>query len=363
MKKRKVMLSLMLSAVMVGGILTGCGGSTVPTEENAAETQQSEETENETALAEENDAETSQVEEAAENSGEILKGGGSNIIYVITASFATPMFETEANTVKETAEALGYEVRQVSHDDDLTVQAEIIDTAIADGAAGIVLDNAGAEGSVAAVQKARDAGIPTVIIDRELASDGVAIAQLVSNNYQGAQAVAEIFVEAMGEEGKYAELLGKETETACIVRSQGFHDVIDQYDGLEMVAQETANWEQTSAYEKMGTILQANPDITGVICGNDPMALGAAAACKEAGIQAVIISVDGSNEARDAIMAGDMTATAMQEASIMASEAVHILDKYLKEGVTGYDDEKVLIDCTAITTENAAKLNNFVLSE
>lgn len=353
MKKRKMMLSLMLSAVMVGGLLTGCGNSAAPAEESTAQEPQTEET-----------AEAAPAEESAEESTEeVLKGGGSNIIYVITASFATPMFETEANAVKETAEALGYEVKQVSHDDDLTVQAEIIDTAIADGAAGIVLDNAGAEGSVAAVQKARDAGIPTVIIDRELASDGVAIAQLVSNNYQGAQAVAEIFVEAMGEKGKYAELLGKETETACTVRSQGFHDVIDQYDELEMVAQETANWEQTTAYEKMGTILQANPDITGVICGNDPMALGAAAACKEAGIQAVIISVDGSNEARDAILAGDMTATAMQEASIMASEAVNVIDKYLKEGVTGYDDEKVLIDCTAITVDNAEKLNNFVISE
>lgn len=284
------------------------------------------------------------------------------VIYVITASFATPMFETEANVVKVTAEALGYEVKQVSHDDDLTVQAEIIDTAIADGAAGIVLDNAGAEGSVAAVQKAKEAGVPTVIIDRELASDGVAIAQLVSNNYQGAQAVAEVFVEEMGEEGKYAELLGKETETACTVRSQGFHDVIDQYD-MEMVAQETANWEQTTAYEKMGTILQAHPDITGVICGNDPMALGAAAACKEAGVKAVIIAVDGSNEARDAILAGDMAATAMQQAAVQAEEAVKILDNYIKTGETGYDEEKILIDCVAITKANATKLNNFVLSE
>ena len=168
----------------------------------------------------------------------------------------------------------------------------------------------------------------------------------------------------MGEEGKYAELLGKETETACIVRSQGFHDVIDQYDGLEMVAQETANWEQTTAYEKMETMLQAHPDISGVICGNDPMALGAAAACKAAGkTDAVIISVDGSDEARDAIMAGDMTATALQQAALMAEQAVGILDDYLKTGSTGLDSEKQLIDCRAITADNAKYLKQFVYSE
>jgi ABC-type sugar transport system, periplasmic component len=301
---------------------------------------------------------------AGEKGGEWLKGGGSNTIYVITASYATPMFETEARIASETAKKLGYAVKAVSHDDDLTKQDSIIEIAIAEGAAGILLDNAGAEGSVEAVRKARAAGIPTVIIDRELATGGVAIAQLVSNNYQGAQAVAEVFVEAMGEKGQYAELLGKETETACVVRSQGFHDVIDQYDELVMVAQETANWEQTTAYAKMETILQANPKIKGVICGNDPMALGAAAACKAAGItNAIIISVDGSDEARDAIIAGDMTATALQQAALMAEQGIVMLDRYLKTGSTGADAEKVLIDCMAITADNAKYLKQFVYSE
>ena len=285
-------------------------------------------------------------------------------IYVITSSYATPLFEVEAKKVEEDAEALGYSVKAVSHDDDLTKQSQIIETAIADKAVGIVLDNAGAEGSVEAVKNAKEAGIPTVIIDRELASEGDAIAQFVSNNYQGAQAVAEVFVEDMGEEGKYAELLGKETETACTVRSQGFHDVIDQYEDLEMVAQDTANWEQTTAYDKMETMLQANPDIKGAICGNDPMALGAAAAFKAMGIEnPVIVSVDGSNEARDAIISGDMTATALQMGQEMAADAVKALDNYITTGKTGYDEEKVLVDCKVIDAKNAENLDNFVYTE
>lgn len=92
-------------------------------------------------------------------------------IYVITSSYATPLFEVEAKKVEEDAEALGYSVKAVSHDDDLTKQSQIIETAIADKAVGIVLDNAGAEGSVEAVKNAKEAGIPTVIIDRELASE------------------------------------------------------------------------------------------------------------------------------------------------------------------------------------------------
>ena len=186
------------------------------------------------------------------------------------------------------------------------------------------------------------------------------MAQIVANNYQGAKAIAEVFVEAMGEEGKYAELMGKESDTNAGVRSSAFHEVIDQYEGLEMVAQETANWEQTEGFEKMETIIQSNPDLTGVICGNDTMAMGAVAALEAAGMKDVaVIGVDGSNDARDAIKAGKMTGTALQQAALIAEMAVQQADDYLKNGSTGLD-EKQLVDCVAITKDNADKLDNFV---
>ena len=47
---------------------------------------------------------------------------------------------------------------------------------------------------------------------------------------------------------------------------------------MKMVAQQTANWSQTEAFDVMETLLQANPDVKGVIAGNDTMALGAQAA-------------------------------------------------------------------------------------
>ena len=158
-----------------------------------------------------------------------------------------------------------YEVKAVSHDDDPTKQTELFDSAIADKAAAIICDNAGADATVEAVKKAREAGIPTFLIDREINEEGVAISHIVANNYQGAKAIAEKFVEAMGEKGKYVELLGKESDTNAGVRSSAFHEVIDQYPDMEMVAKQTANWEKTEAYDKMEAMLQANPDIEGVI--------------------------------------------------------------------------------------------------
>ena len=106
------------------------------------------------------------------------------------------------------------------------------------------------------------------------------------------------------------------------------------------------------------TILQSYPKLKGVISGNDNMAVGAAAAIKAAGKTLKIIGVDGSNDARDEILAGNMTATAMQPAAQIAEMAVRQADKYLKTGSTGAS-EKQLIDCVIITKDNAKKLENF----
>lgn len=344
MKKFKRIFAAVLSSAILGICMTGCG-----------KTADKEKTDTTTG--------TTTASETQATSIAALTGGGSNIIYVITPSHSNPFFKTEAEAAEAKAKELGYEVKVVSHDDDPTKQSELFETAISEKAAAIICDNAGADATVAAVQKARDNNIPTFLIDREINESGVAISQIVANNYQGAKGVAEVFVEQMGEKGKYAELLGKESDTNAGVRSSAFHEVIDQYDELECVAVQTANWEQTQAYEKMETILQTNPDIKGVICGNDTMAMGASAAIKAAGLKdVVIIGVDGSDEVRDEIKAGNITATALQQAALIAEMAAVQADNYLKTGSTG-TDEKQLVDCLIITKENADKLSAFRYTE
>jgi erythritol transport system substrate-binding protein len=238
----------------------------------------------------------------------------------------------------------------------------MIDTAIGRGAKAIILDNAGADASVAAVKKAKDAGIPSFLIDREINATGVAVAQIVSNNYQGAQLGAQEFVKLMGEKGNYVELVGKESDTNAGIRSQGYHDVIDDYPDLKLVAKQSANWSQTEAYSKMETILQANPDIKGVISGNDTMAMGAIAALQAAGRKDVIVvGFDGSNDVRDSIKSGGIKATVLQPAYAQAQLAVEQADAYIKNKTTP-KEEKQLMDCVLVNADNADKLETFALT-
>lgn len=284
------------------------------------------------------------------------------LIAIITPSHDNPFFKAEADGAKSRAEALGYETLVLVHDDDPNKQDELFSTAVARGAKAIILDNAGAEASVAPIRRAREAGVPSFLIDREITETGVAISQIVSNNYQGAQLGAEEFVRQMGEAGPYAELVGKESDTNAGIRSSGYHDVIDQYPDLEMVARQSANWSQTEAFEKMETILQANPGIKGVISGNDTMAMGAWAALSAAGrSDVIVVGFDGSNDVRDSIIDGGIKATVLQPAYRQAEIAVEQADKYLADGSTG-QPEKQLMDCVLITAENAGQLETFSLS-
>jgi erythritol transport system substrate-binding protein len=286
-------------------------------------------------------------------------GSEKKLIAVITPSHDNPFFKAEAQAAAARARELGYDVSLNSHDDDAHKQDELIDIAIANKAAAIVLDNAGADASVAAVQKAKNAGIPCFLIDREINANGIAVSQIVSNNYQGAGLGAQEFVRLMGEKGNYIELVGRESDTNAAIRTRGYHDVLDKYESLKLAARQSANWSQTEAFQKIETMLQANRNVKGVIAGNDTMALGAAAALKTSGMEKVIVvGFDGSPDAIDSIKAGGMKATVLQPAAAIARLAVDQAHKYLATGSTGAP-EKQSIDCELVTAANADQFGVF----
>jgi len=284
---------------------------------------------------------------------------GQKLVAIITPSHENPFFKAEAESAAARAQELGYEVLVNSHDDDAHKQDELFDMAIARHAAAIVLDNAGADASVAAVRKAKAAGVPSFLIDREINANGIAVAQIVSNNYQGATLGAQEFARLMEEKGAYVELLGRESDTNAGIRTQGYHDVLDKIAGLKMVSRQSANWSQSEAFQKMETMIQGNREIKGVIAGNDTMALGASAALKAAGMEKVIVvGFDGSPDVIAAIRAGAIPATVLQPAARIARMAVDEAHQYLTSGSTGAA-EKQAIDCELVTPGNAAEFGVF----
>jgi len=282
------------------------------------------------------------------------------LMVIVVPSQDNPFFKAEADAAAARATSLGYRVRVDSHDDDAYRQDNLVDAAIASNAAAIVLDNAGADSSIAAVRRASKAGIPCFLIDREIDADGIAKAQIIADNNQGARIVAAEFARGMGPQGgEYAELLGRESDTNAQVRTAGFHAVLDKLPNLVRVAAQSANWSQSEAFQKTETILQAHQSIRGIIAGNDTMAVGAVAAVKSAGRSGIVITgFDGSPDAIASIRAGELRATTLQPAVEIARLAVDEADRFLKSGSTGKPERQV-IPCDLVTRSNADDYQDF----
>jgi erythritol transport system substrate-binding protein len=286
-------------------------------------------------------------------------------IAVITVDPSNPYWKAEVDTAVSEAKKLGYQTTTSAHKNDPETQNSLIETAINDKVKGVVLDPAGADESVAAVQKLVDAQIPVVLVNAEISKTGLAKAQIVSNNAQGATLGAEAWSEAMKYKGTYVELLGKPSDNNAQVRSDGYKGVISQYPDLKKVGEEIANWDRQEGQDKMESLLSKNPNINGVIAGNDEMALGAINALKQKGklSQVKVLGFDGNQDAANAVKKGEMVATVLQPIVEGTTKAVAQLNSVLTSGNTGVADEKQAIDCVLITKDNADQLDNFVLSQ
>lgn len=283
------------------------------------------------------------------------KAGG--LITIIVNDPANPYWKTEGDIASATAKDLGYKATVGAHKGDANTENTLIDTAISNKSVAITLDPANADGSIAAVKKADAAGIPVFLVNAEINETGLAKAQLVANNAQGAALGAQEFVKAMGDKGTYVELFGAPSDNNAQTRSNGFSTVISQYPELKKAGQEVADWDRTKGHDKMQSLMQANSTINGVLSGNDEMALGAIAALKEADkLSGVVVGgFDGAPDAVDAIKAGEMAYTVLQPVAVYSKDAVTMADEFIRTGKAPAEEKKAY-DCILINKENVDKM-------
>ncbi|TWS18658.1 substrate-binding domain-containing protein [Tsukamurella asaccharolytica] len=294
------------------------------------------------------------------SSGGASRAAGGTIA-IITVNPSNPYWKAEVDTAVREATRLGYKTTTSAHNNKPDLQTQQVETAINDKVAGIILDPAGADESVAIVQKIVDAKIPVVLVNAEISQQGLARAQIVSNNAQGATAGAEAWAEKMGYKGSYVELLGKPSDKNAQVRSDAYAAVLSQYPDLKKLGAEIANWDRQEGQAKMEALLAKNPDLNGVIAGNDEMALGAINALKSAGklAQVKVLGFDGNQDAVEAVKKDEMVATVVQPIVKGTTLAIEELNRAITNTGSAPAQEKQALECVLVTKENADKVNNF----
>jgi ribose transport system substrate-binding protein len=286
-------------------------------------------------------------------------GSGKPKIAIVISTLNNPWFVVLADAAKERAQELGYEATVFNSQNDTAAEASHFENIIAARYGAILFNPTDADGSIANVRRAKEAGVPVFCIDREINANDAATSQILSDSYSGCVALGQYFVETLGEEGAYVELLGLSGDNNTLNRSKGFHSVVDRFEGLKMVAQQPADFDRAKALEVMETILQKQPEIDAVFCGNDAMAMGAYQALVAAGKDGVVklIGFDGADDVVKLIAEDKITATGMQFPKTMARKAAEFADEWFK-GRREFE-QKIPVAVELVTRETVGQYDDF----
>ncbi len=280
-------------------------------------------------------------------------------IAVVVSTLNNPWFVVLGEAAKARAIELGYDATVFDSQNDTAKEAAHFENLIAGGYKAVLFNPTDANGSVANVRKAKAAGVPVFCIDREINATDAATSQMLSDSYSGCVALGQYFVKQVGKEGKYAELLGIVGDNNTWNRSKGFHSVVDRYTNLVMVAQQSADFDRAKGLEVFESILQKNPDIKAVFCGNDAMAMGAYQALVSAGKadKIKVFGFDGADDVVKLIAERKIAATGMQFPKVMAQKAAEFADEYIK-GKRDFQ-QKIPVKVELVTPENVGKFGNY----
>ncbi len=172
-------------------------------------------------------------------------------------------------------------------------------------------------GLTGVVEKAIDAKIPVIVLDRNV--DTKRITQFIGgDNVAIGRAAGEHAVKLLGGPGKatgnVVEIWGGMGTQPAHDRHDGFHAFTDKEPGIKnLLNNQSGDWKQDKAYNIMTTALRNNEKIDLVYGHNDPMAYGAYLAAKDAGRDKdikFIVGIDGlPDEGVTWVSKGQLTAT------------------------------------------------------
>lgn len=199
-------------------------------------------------------------------------------------------------------------------------------------------------------QKIKDAGIPLVIVDRELENDAATVVVKGDNEGIGVNA-GKFFVDQLGGKGKVVEISGPPS-SVTEQRGSGFKEAVEGAPDMEIIASQSGDFSTEKSLEVMQNILQANPQIDAVFTQDDGMALGVLQAIEEAGrtdIQFVTGAGGAKQVFEDIKNDGLMKATFLYSPT-MVEDAVKIAADIAKGEEPA--ESMVVKEATQVTKEN-----------
>mgnify|MGYP001068163680 FL=1 len=343
---KKKVVSVLLCTAMAVSMLVGCGSqpaeTTAPTTGEDAAAPAAED-----AAA---DVAEDAVAEAEAQAGERPEGGYKFGYTCMDGS--NPFFVILEQTIREEVEANGDTLVSFDPANDVTRQISGIEDLISQDLDGIFLNPAEAEGILPALDMLKEAGIPIINFDTEVADLSYVTSYAGSDNYNAGKVCGEDLVKKCPDGGPII-VLDSPTMNSVVDRTNGFLDAIEGK-GFEIVAQQDAKGNLEVSMGIAEDLLQAHGDVVAIFGGNDPTALGALAAANAAGLtDCMIYGVDGSPDIKAELASGEslIEGTGAQSPISIAKKSVEIMYDFLGGNEV---DDRYPVETFLITADNVA---------
>ena len=230
----------------------------------------------------------------------------------------------------------------------VATQVTQIEDLITAGVDALVVNPMDANAVIPALQKAKEKGIPVVLVDSSIEEghEDLYVTYIGTDNFAAAKQGAEVLSEALGNTGKVILVRGANGNSVGNARADGFKAGLAE--GIELVGEQPGDWSNDVAKQVTENMLQANPDVTGIMSCSDVMVDGILQAIDDADLSGVkIMSFDG--DSIELIKQGLVLGTMAQFPSEMGKLAVDTLvqvlngdkaadafDKYIDSGTACY---------------------------
>ncbi len=228
-----------------------------------------------------------------------------------------------SDEMQKKAEELGAELIIVDAERSPLKQIEQIESFIAQKVDVIILNPCEYEASSPAVTKALAANIPIVNVNSATKEQPTAF--VGSNDIESGRIAMKFIAEKLGGKGNIVMIQGLNGQAAQIQREQGAKEILEEFPGLKMIAQQTADWDRSKSMDLMQNWIQSyGAKINAVFAQNDEMGLGAVKALQDAGLKdkVIVVSIDAIADALQAVKKGDLDATVFQDAKKQGAGAI-----------------------------------------
>lgn len=244
----------------------------------------------------------------------------------------------ETKSVREEAEKRGFKMVYTEAQSDTAKQVSDVEDMVAQGVDYIVLAPREFEGLAPALDAAKAAGIPVILIDRMAKGEaGVDYLTFIGSNFvEEGERAGKWLAETTGGKAKIVELTGTTGSSVAIDRKDGFEQAISEYSDMEIIASQTGDFARAEGQKVMENLLQSHgSEITAVYAHNDEMAIGAINAIEAAGLKPgediIIVSIDGTRDALQAIIDGKLGAT-VECSPFFGPSVFDVIEKHVAGG-------------------------------